>query len=89
MVYPGAISMATTTPSPQMTSDCSSTSASPEPSIPVIQSTYGMKLDAASLGGGNDLMNGEDEIEMYDEYDEEPKSDYSSDNEANEAVATN
>ncbi|XP_073515154.1 transcription factor Sox-6 isoform X2 [Phyllobates terribilis] len=88
VVYPGAISMATTTPSPQMTSDCSSTSASPEPSIPVIQSTYGMKLDAASLGG-NDLMNGEDEMEMYDEYDEEPKSDYSSDNEASEAVGTN
>ncbi|KAM3919621.1 transcription factor SOX-6 isoform 1-T7 [Leptodactylus fuscus] len=88
VVYPGAISMATTTPSPQMTSDCSSTSASPEPSIPVIQSTYGMKLESASLGG-NDLMNGEDEMEMYDEYDEEPKSDYSSDNEANEAVGTN
>ncbi|XP_069821095.1 transcription factor SOX-6 isoform X1 [Dendropsophus ebraccatus] len=88
VVYPGAISMATATPSPQMTSDCSSTSASPEPSIPVIQSTYGMKLDGASLSG-NDLMNGEDEMEMYDEYDEEPKSDYSSDNEANEAVGTN
>uniref|UniRef100_A0A673TG14 SRY-box transcription factor 6 n=1 Tax=Suricata suricatta TaxID=37032 RepID=A0A673TG14_SURSU len=40
VVYPGAITMATTTPSPQMTSDCSSTSASPEPSLPVIQSTY-------------------------------------------------
>ncbi|KAM4018408.1 transcription factor SOX-6 isoform 2-T7 [Anomaloglossus baeobatrachus] len=88
VVYPGAISMTTTTPSPQMTSDCSSTSASPEPSIPVIQSTYGMKMDAASLAG-NDLMNGEDEMEMYDEYDEEPKSDYSSDNEASEAVGTN
>ncbi|XP_075694329.1 transcription factor SOX-6 isoform X3 [Rhinoderma darwinii] len=88
VVYPGAISMAPTTPSPQMTSDCSSTSASPEPSIPVIQSTYGMKLDGATLGG-NDLMNGEDEMEMYDEYDEEPKSDYSSDNEARQAVATN
>ncbi|XP_073406850.1 transcription factor SOX-6 isoform X2 [Dendrobates tinctorius] len=88
VVYPGAISMATTTPSPQMTSDCSSTSASPEPSIPVIQSTYGMKLDAAGLGG-NDLINGEDEMDMYDEYDEEPKSDYSSDNEASEAVGTN
>ncbi|XP_069595973.1 transcription factor SOX-6 isoform X2 [Ranitomeya imitator] len=88
VVYPGAISMAATTPSPQMTSDCSSTSASPEPSIPVIQSTYGMKLDAASLGG-NDMMNGEDEMEMYEEYDEEPKSDYSSDNEASEALGTN
>ncbi|KAM5138244.1 transcription factor SOX-6 [Mantella aurantiaca] len=88
VVYPGAISMANTTPSPQMTSDCSSTSASPEPSIPVIQSTYGMKLDSGSLTA-NDLMNGEDEMEMYDEYDEEPKSDYSSDNEANEAVGAN
>ncbi|XP_075043695.1 transcription factor SOX-6 isoform X2 [Mixophyes fleayi] len=88
VVYPGAISMTTTTPSPHMTSDCSSTSASPEPSIPVIQTTYAMKLDSGSLGG-NDLMNGEDEMEMYDEYDEEPKSDYSSDNEANEAVGAN
>uniref|UniRef100_A0A8C5QG47 SRY-box transcription factor 6 n=1 Tax=Leptobrachium leishanense TaxID=445787 RepID=A0A8C5QG47_9ANUR len=81
VVYPSAISMATTTPSPQMTSDCSSTSASPEPSIPVIQSTYGMKLDAGSLVG-NDLMNGEDEMEMFDDYEDEPKSDYSSENEA-------
>eukprot|EP00079_Xenopus_tropicalis_P031291 XP_017945062.1 PREDICTED: transcription factor Sox-6 isoform X2 [Xenopus tropicalis] len=88
VVYPGAISMATTTPSPQMTSDCSSTSASPEPSIPVIQSTYGMKLDSGSLGG-NDLMNGEDEMEMYDDFEDDPKSDYSSDNEANEAVSAN
>ncbi|XP_063802541.1 transcription factor SOX-6 isoform X10 [Pseudophryne corroboree] len=88
VVYPGAISMAATTPSPQMTSDCSSTSASPEPIIPVIQSTYGMKLDSGSLAG-NDLINGEDEIEMYDEYDEDPKSDYSSENEANEAVGAN
>ncbi|XP_041445607.1 transcription factor Sox-6 isoform X4 [Xenopus laevis] len=88
VVYPGAISMTTTTPSPQMTSDCSSTSASPEPSIPVIQSTYGMKLDSGSLGG-NDLMNGEDEMEMYDDFEDDPKSDYSSENEANEAVSAN
>ncbi|XP_040184606.1 transcription factor SOX-6 [Rana temporaria] len=88
VVYPGAISMANTTPSPQMTSDCSSTSVSPEPSIPVIQSTFAMKLDSGSLAG-NDLLNGEDEIEMYDEYDEEPKSDYSSETEANEAVGAN
>ncbi|XP_053305722.1 transcription factor SOX-6 isoform X2 [Spea bombifrons] len=88
VMYPGAISMATTTPSPQMTSDCSSTSASPEPSIPVIQSTYGMKLDGGSLAG-NDLMNGEDDMEMFDDYEDEPKSDYSSENEANEAVSAN
>ncbi|XP_074257273.1 transcription factor SOX-6 isoform X15 [Saimiri boliviensis] len=88
VVYPGAITMATTTPSPQMTSDCSSTSASPEPSLPVIQSTYGMKTDAGSLAG-NEMINGEDEMEMYDDYEDDPKSDYSSENEAPEAVSAN
>ncbi|ELW70770.1 Transcription factor SOX-6 [Tupaia chinensis] len=88
VVYPGAITMATTTPSPQMTSDCSSTSASPEPSLPVIQSTYGMKTDGGSLAG-NEMMNGEDEMEMYEDYEDDPKSDYSSENEAPEAVSAN
>ncbi|XP_050615281.1 transcription factor SOX-6 isoform X4 [Macaca thibetana thibetana] len=88
VVYPGAITMATTTPSPQMTSDCSSTSASPEPSLPVIQSTYGMKTDGGSLAG-NEMINGEDEMEMYDDYEDDPKSDYSSENEAPEAVSAN
>ncbi|XP_058015060.1 transcription factor SOX-6 isoform X8 [Ahaetulla prasina] len=88
VVYPGAITMATTTPSPQMTSDCSSTSASPEPSIPVIQSTYSMKTDSGSLAG-NEMINGEDEMEMYEDFEDEPKSDYSSENEAHEAVAAN
>ncbi|XP_010613504.1 transcription factor SOX-6 isoform X11 [Fukomys damarensis] len=88
VVYPGAITMATTTPSPQMTSDCSSTSASPEPSLPVIQSTYGMKTDGGSLAG-TEMMNGEDEMEMYDDYEDDPKSDYSSENEAPEAVSAN
>ncbi|XP_075858264.1 transcription factor SOX-6 isoform X16 [Microcebus murinus] len=88
VVYPGAITMATTTPSPQMTSDCSSTSASPEPSLPVIQSTYGMKTEGGSLAG-NEMINGEDEMEMYDDYEDDPKSDYSSENEAPEAVSAN
>ncbi|XP_069888919.1 transcription factor SOX-6 isoform X7 [Dipodomys merriami] len=88
VVYPGAITMATTTPSPQMTSDCSSTSASPEPSLPVIQSAYAMKTDGGSLAG-NEMMNGEDEMEMYDDYEDDPKSDYSSENEAPEAVSAN
>ncbi|XP_037695273.1 transcription factor SOX-6 isoform X8 [Choloepus didactylus] len=88
VVYPGAITMATTTPSPQMTSDCSSTSASPEPGLPVIQSTYGMKADSGSLAG-NEMINGEDEMEMYDDYEDDPKSDYSSENEAPEAVSAN
>ncbi|KAM6157592.1 transcription factor SOX-6 isoform 3-T3 [Rhynchocyon petersi] len=88
VVYPGAITMATTTPSPQMTSDCSSTSASPEPSLPVIQSTYGMKTDSGSLAG-NEMINGEDEMEIYDDYEDDPKSDYSSENEAPESVSAN
>ncbi|XP_013913512.1 PREDICTED: transcription factor SOX-6 isoform X4 [Thamnophis sirtalis] len=88
VVYPGAITMATTTPSPQMTSDCSSTSASPEPSTPVIQSTYSMKTDSGSLVG-NEMINGEDEMEMYEDFEDDPKSDYSSENEAHEAVAAN
>ncbi|KAM4846504.1 transcription factor SOX-6 isoform 7-T14 [Thomomys bottae] len=88
VVYPGAITMATTTPSPQMTSDCSSTSASPEPGLPVIQSAYAMKTDGGSLAG-NEMMNGEDEMEMYDDYEDDPKSDYSSENEAPEAVSAN
>lgn len=87
-MYPGAITMATTTPSPQMTSDCSSTSASPEPSLPVIQSSYGMKTDGGSLAG-NEMINGEDEMEMYDDYEDDPKSDYSSENESPEAVSAN
>ncbi|KAM6464871.1 transcription factor SOX-6 isoform 5-T17 [Liasis olivaceus] len=88
VVYPGAITMATATPSPQMTSDCSSTSASPEPSIPVIQSTYSMKTDSGSLAG-NEMINGEDEMEMYEDFEDDPKSDYSSENEAHEAVTAN
>uniref|UniRef100_A0A8D0GSW9 SRY-box transcription factor 6 n=1 Tax=Sphenodon punctatus TaxID=8508 RepID=A0A8D0GSW9_SPHPU len=88
VVYPGAITMTTTTPSPQMTSDCSSTSASPEPSIPVIQSTYCMKTDSGSLAG-NEMINGEDEMEMYEDFEDDPKSDYSSENEAHETVTAN
>uniref|UniRef100_UPI003AB064B0 transcription factor SOX-6-like n=1 Tax=Centroberyx gerrardi TaxID=166262 RepID=UPI003AB064B0 len=81
-VYPGAITMATTaTPSPHLTSDCSSNSASPEPAIPVIQSTYGVKAD--------DPANGEDEMDMYEDFEDEPKSDYSSDHETREAVSAN
>ncbi|KAM6950508.1 transcription factor SOX-6 isoform 3-T4 [Lycodopsis pacificus] len=79
MVYPGAITMATTTPSPQLTSECSSASASPEPSIPVIQSTYNMKLEPSTLVNNSAPVNGEDEMDMYEDFEDEPKSDYSSD----------
>uniref|UniRef100_A0AAX7V5S3 HMG box domain-containing protein n=1 Tax=Astatotilapia calliptera TaxID=8154 RepID=A0AAX7V5S3_ASTCA len=78
-VYPGAISMATAaTPSPHLTSDCSSNSASPDPAIPVIQSTYGVKSEP----GNNDM-------DMYEDFEDEPKSDYSSDHETHEAVSAN
>ncbi|XP_042352404.1 transcription factor SOX-6-like isoform X2 [Plectropomus leopardus] len=99
-VYPGAITMATTaTPSPHLTSDCSSNSASPEPAIPVIQSTYGMKSEPGG-GGSNgsgvgaldlpsDPTNGDDDMDMYEDFEDEPKSDYSSDHETQEAVSAN
>lgn len=35
------------------------------------------------------MINGEDEMEMYDDYEDDPKSDYSSENEAPEAVSAN
>uniref|UniRef100_A0A669DTA6 SRY-box transcription factor 6 n=1 Tax=Oreochromis niloticus TaxID=8128 RepID=A0A669DTA6_ORENI len=84
-VYPGAISMATAaTPSPHLTSDCSSNSASPDPAIPVIQSTYGVKSEPGSGGGSND-----NDMDMYEDFEDEPKSDYSSDHETHEAVSAN
>ncbi|XP_034031765.1 transcription factor SOX-6-like [Thalassophryne amazonica] len=99
-VYPGAITMTTTvTPSPHLTSDCSSNSASPEPNIPIIQSTYGVKTEPGSntgVGGGvraldvaGDPTNGEDEMDLYEDYEDEPKSEYSSDSETREAVSAN
>uniref|UniRef100_A0A8D3DD49 SRY-box transcription factor 6 n=1 Tax=Scophthalmus maximus TaxID=52904 RepID=A0A8D3DD49_SCOMX len=84
-VYPGAITMATTaTPSPHLTSDCSSNSASPEP-VPVIQSTYGVKPEPGGGGGSN----GDDDMDLYEDFEDEPKSDYSSDHETREAVSAN
>lgn len=92
--------MATTaTPSPHLTSDCSSNSASPEPAIAVIQSTYGVKSERSSggsIGGGvggldlpSDPANGDDDMDMYEDFEDEPKSDYSSDHETREAVSAN
>ncbi|KAI1903921.1 hypothetical protein AGOR_G00000380 [Albula goreensis] len=88
VVYPGAITMATTTPSPQMTSDCSSNSASPEPTIPVIQSTFGLKMEPGAMAT-TDAINGEDEMDMYEDFEDEAKSDYSSENETQEPVSAN
>ncbi|XP_038855132.1 transcription factor SOX-6-like [Salvelinus namaycush] len=79
-LYPGAITMATATPSPHLTSDCSSASASPEPAIPVIQSTFGVvKPEPVAMVTGDHPVNGGDEIDMYEDF--EDKSDYSSDHE--------
>ncbi|KAM6980309.1 transcription factor SOX-6 isoform 2-T3 [Aplochiton taeniatus] len=90
VVYPGALSMApTTTPSPHMTSECSSASASPEPAIPVIQSPYAMKLEPNAMVTGGDGINGVDEMDIYEDFEEEPKSDYSSEPETQETVSAN
>ncbi|XP_015231467.1 PREDICTED: transcription factor SOX-6-like isoform X3 [Cyprinodon variegatus] len=89
MVYPGGLTMANTTPSPQMTSECSSASVSPEPSIPVIQSTYNMKLEPSALANNSEQVNGEDEMDMYEDFEDEPKSDYSSENDTQEPVSAN
>ncbi|XP_076011656.1 transcription factor SOX-6 isoform X2 [Genypterus blacodes] len=89
MVYPGALTMAHTTPSPQMTSECSSASASPEPAIPVIQSTYNMKLEPNTVANNTVRVNGEDEMDMYEDFEDEPKSDYSSETDTHEPVSAN
>ncbi|XP_054631697.1 transcription factor SOX-6-like isoform X2 [Dunckerocampus dactyliophorus] len=87
-VYPGAMTMATTaTPSPHLTSDCSSNSASPEPAVPVIQSAYGVVK--AEPGGGNNGANGDDDNDMYEDFEDEPKSDYSSEHETQEDISAN
>ncbi|XP_076879416.1 LOW QUALITY PROTEIN: transcription factor SOX-6 [Brachyhypopomus gauderio] len=88
VVYPGTLTAPTTTPSPHMTSDCSSNSASPEPAIPVIQSTFGMKMEPGTMVA-NDPVNGEDDMDMYEDFEDEPKSDYSSENETQESVSAN
>lgn len=98
-VYPGTITMTTATQSPHLTSDCSSNSASPEPAIPVIQSTYRGKSEPGSRsnnGGGvgaldlpSDPAIGDDDMDMYEDFEDEPKSDYSSDHETQEAISAN
>lgn len=79
------------TQSPRLTSDCSSTSASPEPAAPIVQSAYRPRAEPGSRSGskgelvGSDppgqLTNGDEDTDAYEEFDEEPKSDYSSEHE--------
>ncbi|XP_064012047.1 transcription factor SOX-5 isoform X8 [Pogoniulus pusillus] len=81
VVYPGAIAMAGM-PSPHLPSEHSSVSSSPEPAMPVIQSTYSIKGEEPHIKEEmqTDDVNGE----IYDEYDEEeddPDADYGSDSE--------
>ncbi|XP_051011534.1 transcription factor SOX-5 isoform X6 [Acomys russatus] len=81
VVYPGAITMAGM-PSPHLPSEHSSVSSSPEPGMPVIQSTYGVKGEEPHI---KEEMQAEDiNGETYDDYDEEeddPDVDYGSDSE--------
>ncbi|XP_078232547.1 transcription factor SOX-5 isoform X7 [Pogona vitticeps] len=89
VVYPGAIAMAGM-PSPHIPSEHSSVSSSPEPGMPVIQSTYGIKSEETSHV--KEEMQTEDiNGEMYDEYDEEedPDVDYGSDSENHMAGQAN
>lgn len=81
VVYPGTITMAGM-PSPHLPSEHSSVSSSPEPSMPVIQSTYGVKGEEPHI---KEEIQAEDiNGEIYDEYDEEEDDadvDYGSDSE--------
>eukprot|EP00069_Balaena_mysticetus_P003136 bmy_04176T0 len=81
VVYPGAIAMAGM-PSPHLPSEHSSVSSSPEPGMPVIQSTYGVKGEEPHI---KEEIQAEDiNGEIYDEYEEEeddPDVDYGSDSE--------
>lgn len=81
VVYPGAIAMAGM-PSPHLPSEHSSVSSSPEPGMPVIQSTYGAKGEEPHI---KEEIQAEDiNGEIYEEYDEEeedPDVDYGSDSE--------
>ncbi|XP_036722095.1 transcription factor SOX-5 isoform X3 [Balaenoptera musculus] len=81
VVYPGAIAMAGM-PSPHLPSEHSSVSSSPEPGMPVMQSTYGVKGEEPHI---KEEIRAEDiNGEIYDEYEEEeddPDVDYGSDSE--------
>lgn len=81
----------TATRSPHVTSDCSSTSASPEPAL--IHRTY--QVEAKDGGGGafdppSDANNEDEDVDdMYEDFEDEAKSDYSSDHDNSELVAAN
>ncbi|XP_053319072.1 transcription factor SOX-5 [Spea bombifrons] len=88
VVYPGAISMVGMS-SPHLPSEHSSVSSSPEPGLPVIQSTYGIKGEEAHI---KEEIQAEDiNGETYDDFEEEddPEVDYGSDSEHHIAEQAN
>ncbi|MEE6477432.1 hypothetical protein FKM82_011509 [Ascaphus truei] len=87
VVYPGAIAMAGM-PSPHLPSEHSSVSSSPEPGMPVIQSTYGIKGEEPHI---KEEMQADDiNGEIYDEFDDDdPDVDFGSDSEHHSAGQVN
>lgn len=81
----------TATRSPQVTSDCSSTSASPEP----IRIHRSYQMEATEGRGGafdpaSDLNNEDENVDdAYEDFEDEPKSDYSSDHDNSELLVAN
>ncbi|XP_066561455.1 transcription factor SOX-5 isoform X5 [Amia ocellicauda] len=86
VVYPGAITMAGL-PSPQIPSEHSSMSSSPEPTIPVIQSTYLHSMKAEEPRVKEEMQVDDGNGDVYDDFDyEDEDADYGSDSENHIAV---
>ncbi|RXM33946.1 Transcription factor SOX-5 [Acipenser ruthenus] len=81
IVYPGAIAMAGM-PSPQIPSEHSSMSSSPEPSIPVIQSTYLHSMKTEETRVKEEMHVDDSNGNVYDDFEyEDEDADYGSDSE--------
>ncbi|XP_033881843.1 transcription factor SOX-5-like isoform X2 [Acipenser ruthenus] len=81
VVYPGAIAMAGM-PSPQIPSEHSSMSSSPEPSIPVIQSTYLHNMKTEETRVKEEMHMDDSNGNVYDDFEyEDEDADYGSDSE--------
>ncbi|MGH0127845.1 UNVERIFIED_CONTAM: hypothetical protein FKN15_032514 [Acipenser sinensis] len=81
IVYPGAIAMAGM-PSPQIPSEHSSMSSSPEPSIPVIQSTYLHNMKTEETRVKEEMHMDDSNGNVYDDFEyEDEDADYSSESE--------
>lgn len=48
-----------------------------------------MKLEPNAMANNSEPVNGEDEMDMYEDFEDEPKSDYSSENDTQEPVSAN